>query len=349
MKFIILGDLHCGVKSGSPTYAKYFNKFFTEVLYPYMLDNGINTIFQLGDVFDSRTNLHYRAYHINKPVWFDMLEEHDFKMHILLGNHDINMKESCAINSPSLLLREYIEFGSVIVHDKPTTVTLDNTTIDIVPWICNENRSEITQFINRKDKADLLLGHLELAGFPMQKGMTPINHGDDMNMFTNYEAVFSGHYHTRSINENIHYVGTPYEITWADCDDMKGFHEFDTETRVIKFIRNPNVMHVKLYYNDGCDIDPSHYYHKNIKLYVQSKSDLMVYDNFIDSIRSIDTFDFTIIESDIGDYSSDQDDSIDITDTITIINNYINGLPGLKIKDKVADYMNKIYMEAASL
>jgi hypothetical protein len=43
---------------------------------------------------------------------------------------------------------------------------------------------------------------------------------------------------------NISYLGTPYEITFADVNEKKGFHVFDTETRVMEFVPNEN----KLFY-----------------------------------------------------------------------------------------------------
>ena len=39
--------------------------------------------------------------------------------------------------------------------------------------------------------------------------------------------------------ENIYYMGTQYQITFADLSETKGFHILDTNTREIEFIENP--------------------------------------------------------------------------------------------------------------
>src|SRR5690606_25923742 len=102
---------------------------------------------------------------------------------------------------------------NVKMVSEPCTVDEDGVSIDIIPWLCKENKKEIEDFIS-KSKSDVLLGHLELAGFDMMRGVKS-DHGDDAKMFSRYMSVISGHYHTRSIQGNIHYLGIPYELTWA--------------------------------------------------------------------------------------------------------------------------------------
>ena len=89
------------------------------------------------------------------------------------------------------------------------------------------------------------MGHLELQGFYVNKHLVMDDHGMDSNIFSKFEKVFSGHYHTRSDNGKIFYLGNPYEMYWTDVNDIRGFHIFDTETLIHTPVNNP----YKLFYN----------------------------------------------------------------------------------------------------
>ena len=56
-KFIILGDVHFGKYKSDPVFLENQISFFKEQLIPYMKQNNISHIFQLGDLFDNRKTL----------------------------------------------------------------------------------------------------------------------------------------------------------------------------------------------------------------------------------------------------------------------------------------------------
>jgi DNA repair exonuclease SbcCD nuclease subunit len=89
-------------------------------------------------------------------------------------------------------------------------------------------------------------------------------------IFDKFDLVFSGHYHHRSSDKHIHYLGNPYELTWQDYNDPRGFHLFDTDTRTIDFIRNPHTMFARVEYDDKevepIDIDKVDLKDKYVKL-----------------------------------------------------------------------------------
>ena len=132
---ILLGDLHLGARNGSSHFSTYFNKFFTDVLFPYMKKNKITHIIQLGDLFDNRTNLSYKAFHACKDIWFKQMGEHGFTMEVLIGNHDTTYRHTLEINSPELLLGEY---KHIDVITSATQKNYDGMNIDIIhPWDTN--------------------------------------------------------------------------------------------------------------------------------------------------------------------------------------------------------------------
>ena len=348
-KVIILGDTHYGIKSGSSFFANYQISFFNDQLFPYMVKNGINTIFQLGDLFDHRTSLNLKMYHAIKEGIFESIVRHKFKMHVLVGNHDATLRESITINSVENLLGGYIESGVIIPYSKASTVKVGSTVFDIIPWICNENRNEIHKFISRPKIGDILLGHLEIQGAEMQKGV-PGHGGLPLETFDRYSHVLSGHYHTRSFlnGKKINYVGTPYELNFGDSEDPRGFTIYDTETKEFDFVENTNPIFIKLKYNDGCSVNIPSLEGKLIRLYVHKKTNQIKFDNFIGMLKAVNPQDLSIIENMESVSGVKIDESIEIEDTHQIISTYIDNLETNLDKTKIKKYISELFLEAVN-
>lgn len=347
-RIILLGDLHLGARNASNHFSEYFNKFFTDVLYPYCKKHDVKQILQLGDLFDSRTQLTYKALHKSRDIWFKQMGEAGIKMTVLLGNHDICYRHTLSINSPELLLGEY---DHITIVNEPTQMDIDGIKFDIVPWICDENKKDIAKFMGRKDKGSVLLGHFELAGFPQHKG-DQSNTGKNtfnMSLFEGYSLVFSGHYHTRSEKGNITYTGIPYEITWADYADPKGFVVYDTVTKQYEFVNNPYTMFEKVYYSNGSTTNIKKLKGKIVKIIVAEKKDPVAYERWLDSIRLVVPYEMNIIEAGVISMDGELDDSIQIEDTPTLIKEYISGIDTTVEKEDLIKYMHSLYQEALTL
>ena len=246
MKLCILGDTHFGARGDSLDFHKYFRKFYNDVFFPYLKENNITTIIQMGDLFDRRKYINFNSLYLSRKYFFDELIANDLHMYTLIGNHDVSFKNTLEVNSPSLIIGDY---QNIKVIQDFETITLDDLSIDVVPWICDENESEIFNKI-KKSKSDICFGHFEIAGFEMDRGNI-CDTGIDKKLLNRYDVVLSGHFHHKSSDGNITYVGTPYEMTWADYSDLKGFHIFDTETREMVFVKNPYTMFNKILYDDS--------------------------------------------------------------------------------------------------
>lgn len=348
-KIAILGDLHLGMRIGSNHFSQHANKFFSEVFYPYLVEHEIKEVIQLGDVFDSRTSLSVKAYKACKSTWFDPLVEHDIHLTALLGNHDIFHKSSLQVNTPELFLGGEYE-NNITVVSSPIVINKYGTTFAMVPWICDENREDVFNFMSRDHVADVCCGHFEIVGFDMSRGI-PGNGGLPRDLFDKFEQTWSGHYHTKSYDEyhRIQYVGTPYEITFADMHDPKGFHVFDTETRQLEFIYNPNTMFDRIIYNEGWHGDVATMSGKSVKLVVEKKTDLYAFDRFVDSVKLANVYDLKIIEN-FGELANvDVDGNIHVEDSVSIINAYVDNLTTSVDKTRLKDYLAGLYNEAVAL
>ena len=346
MKIAILGDTHFGVRGDSLKFHDYYQKFYNNVFFPYIRENNIKEVFQLGDLFDRRKYINFNTLALSKQYFFDQIAALDLNFYTLLGNHDIFWKESLEVSSTGLVLGEYDKYITLI--DKPEAIKFeDGTTIDMIPWICKENQKEVFEFID-KSKSDLCFGHFEIAGFPMYKGMVG-HHGLSHEMFAKYERVLSGHYHTRSKQENIEYIGTPYEMTWQDYNDPRGFCIFDTETRELEFIRNPYTIHEKITYDDkNQDLDASiiDIKDKYVKVAVINKTDLYKFDQFINELYTKDAHEIKIIE-DFSEFNDGEiSTEINIEDTMSILSNYVDSVETDENKEEIKSTLKELYLEA---
>jgi len=345
MKIAIVGDTHWGARNSSKIFNDYFIKCWDEFYIPEFQKHGIKHIVQLGDLFDIRK---YTANYILKEVkdkHFNKIRDLGFEYHTLAGNHDLYWRESLEVVTQELVLNEY---NNVFVYTKPDTINIGGTTIDIIPWICKENSSVVFDFI-KNSKSDLCVGHFEFAGFAMYRGQEA-NDGIDNKPFEKYELVMSGHYHTKSRKDNIVYVGTPYEMTWQDFADDKGYHIFDTETRELTFYRNPHTMFSRFEYDEKNveNVDFDQFTGKYVRLVIVKKTDLYNFDIFMQKVYAANPIEVKIIE-DLSDLQNGTiDDNINLEDTSTILANYIDNLDITTNKDSLKAYMRVLYNEAVN-
>ena len=231
MKVAIITDQHFGCRKNSKVFHDYFLKFYNDVFFPTLEKEGITTVIDMGDTFDSRKGIDFAALAWSKVNYFDRLEKLGCTVHTIVGNHTAYYKNTNEVNAIDLLLREY---DNIHIYSEATEIKVDKLDVLLVPWINNENEKNTLKLIE-KTNCPVTMGHLELKGFRIHRGYV-MESGTDCNLFKKFERVYSGHYHTRSSQDNIYYLGNPYEIYWNDLEDTRGFHIFDTDTREMKKI-----------------------------------------------------------------------------------------------------------------
>lgn len=345
-KIAILGDTHFGVRNDLTVFHSHFEKFYTSML-DTLEEQGVTTLIQVGDLFDRRKYINFYTLSESRRYFFDQLQARGIKMITLVGNHDIYWRESLSVNSADMLLRDY---DNIEVVSQPQTLPLGTTTIDIIPWIAADNQHEIAQFI-RDSKSDLCFGHFEIAGFAMYRGMEA-HDGLSMDMFEKYEHVFSGHYHTRSQKGNITYVGTPYEMTWQDYNDPKGFHIFNINTRQLEFFPNGNTIFARVDYDDTCDVVDLDAFSLRgcfVKLVVTNKTDLYKFDQFVNKLYTKGCYEIKIVE-DLSEFNEGAiDEEIDLEDTMDVLSNYIDSIETDADKERIKSFMKSLYIEAVNI
>jgi DNA repair exonuclease SbcCD nuclease subunit len=318
MKIAIITDTHYGARKGSKYLHDYFELFYKNVFFPYLEENKIDIVIHMGDAFDSRKSIDYQSLEWAKRVVFDPLS--DYETHMIIGNHDCYYKNTNNVNSPELLL---VDYPNITTYSSPKTVNIGGLDVLMLPWICSENYEQSLQEIE-KSKAKIVVGHLELNGFRATRGHM-MEDGMEVNIFNKFDKVFSGHFHTRSNDGKIFYLGNPYEMFWNDVNDDRGFHILDTETLTHTSINNPYKLFYNIYYDDTNYklFNTTEYENKIVKVIVRKKTKPKQFEKFIDKLYSAGIHELKIIENfeiqESEDFKVDEDEN-----TISILNRYID-------------------------
>jgi DNA repair exonuclease SbcCD nuclease subunit len=353
MKIAIVTDMHIGVRGDSKIFLDHQERFFSKVFFPYLDENNIDIVFDLGDTFDRRKYINYHSLKQGREFFFDELAKRNIKYHALVGNHTTYYTNTNEINSMDLLLREYPNFK--IYEHEAEELVLGSTKFLMVPWITKENYESILEKISNTD-ASVLMGHLEVKGFEMLKG-TICTHGLDMSVFNSFENVYSGHFHHPSKYSNIEYLGAPYEMTWSDYQGRRGFHVFDTETKDLTRIQNPYRIFHKIDYDDSdltideiTNLETHMLQDTYIKVIVKNRTNAYLYDLFMNKLAEAGAADIKSIDDSMNLESVGAEEIMDETkDTKEILHNYIDSLETNVNKNKVKSLVDELYIEAMNL
>ena len=319
MKVAIITDQHFGARKGSKFLHEYFKKFYDDVFFPYLKKHKIKTVIDMGDTFDNRRSIDLWSLEWAKENYYDRLEEMGITVHTIVGNHTAYYKDTNSINSVDLLLKQY---KNVKIYSECTEVMIDRLQVLFIPWINAENLESSVESIKVSNSV-CAMGHLELNGFRAHRGHV-MEEGMACDVFEKFDKVFSGHYHTRSDNGRIFYLGNPYEMFWNDVNDPRGFTIFDTETLEHTHINNPYRMFYNIYYEDTPNqlFNFQEYEGKIVKVIVRKKTNPKDFEKFIDKLYSVGVQDMKIIENfqitESEDFEVDEEEN-----TISILNRYI--------------------------
>jgi hypothetical protein len=339
----ILTDTHWCARKSSKLFQDYFELFYKNVFFPTLEQYGITTVIHMGDAFDSRKSIDFAGLDWTRRVVLEPLSQ--YVVHLITGNHDCYFKNSNKVNSPELLLSEY---KNIKTYSEPTEIKVGNLSILLLPWINSENSEKSLRMI-QKTKCSVSMGHLELNGFSPYRGHI-MDSGMDANIFSNFKKVFSGHYHTRSDNGTVYYLGNPYEIYWNDVNDTRGFTIFDTETLEHFPVDNPYRMFYNIYYEDTPfqTFDIREYENKIVRVIVRKKSNQKDFEKFIDKLYTANIAELKIVEN-FQIQESEQFEAFESEDTFSILQRYVNESECELDKSTITNILEEVYKEALEL
>ena len=345
MKVAIITDQHFGCRKNSKLFHDYFLKFYNDIFFPTLEKEGISVVVDMGDTFDSRKGIDFSALAWAKNNYYDRLKDMGIHVHTIVGNHTAYYKNTNDVNAVDLLLREY---ANVTVYSEATEIKLDKLGVLFIPWI-NQDNEEKTHKLIKKTTCKCAMGHLELHGFRVNKHVV-MEHGMESELYQKFQKVFSGHYHTRSDNGTVFYLGNPYEMFWSDVNDKRGFTIFDTETLEHTPVNNPYRLFYNIFYEDDSHqtFDTREYENKIVKVVVRKKSNTKKFEKFIDKLYASNVADLKVVENFVVQ-DPEEFEVFESEDTLSILNRYIEEAENALDKSVIQNIMRTTYQEACEL
>ena len=218
MRVALLADLHFGVKKSDGTFQTSQLRFFENQLVSELKEENIDTIIICGDVFDTRQSVNVQTENVVINLFKNTLA--DFKIHIIVGNHDMYHTTSTDVNS----LKVLDLLPNVTVYEQPTEVIFDKQKVLMLPWVTNYEDFETTVLNNY----EYAFAHLDIIGFDMGNRMLSTAGLSISQTIAKIKHTYTGHYHCRSHKEyqdgqTITYIGSPYQVTRIDRGQERGY------------------------------------------------------------------------------------------------------------------------------
>jgi DNA repair exonuclease SbcCD nuclease subunit len=341
-KIYLIGDSHIGL--GYPNsvdkWYKVHQQYFSQFLIPLLKDRvkSGDMILHLGDLFDNRNVIPINLLNYG----MDVVEEISkiAPLHIIIGNHDCWSKSSDEINT----VRPFKWIPNVHIYDKTTQIEFSGLKLCLMPFI--EKRLEQIKLINQNKDSDYLFCHSDLNGCRMH--LTSVSHRNsdkiDIEDFTSFKRVFSGHIHIRQVNKNFEFIGSNFQMDRNDFGDQKGITVLDTETGETEFIANmvsPVFKKVRVVDEDGVQILESL---KDSKDYI----DIAISNNLLISNRKLrrkleiilEKSNFASVEY-IDDITKELQDDEELNESIEIDEETMDISISLDYEDYVKEYILK--------
>jgi DNA repair exonuclease SbcCD nuclease subunit len=125
-----------------------------------------------------------------------------------------------------------------MIYDKLSTLEYNGNKILMMPFI--DKRLEQIKAIDDNKDCDYLFCHSDLNGCRMH--LTSVAHKNsdkiDIENFSGFKGVYSGHIHLVQRNKNFTFVGSIFQMDRNDYGDQKGIFVIDTNDGTEEFIKN---------------------------------------------------------------------------------------------------------------
>jgi DNA repair exonuclease SbcCD nuclease subunit len=253
-KILVIGDSHLGL--GYPNsvdkWFKVHREYFEDFLLP-LIKRELgpdDIIIHCGDLFDNRSVVPINILNYAQ----DLLEQISkiCPMHILIGNHDLYTKSTNDVNTVKL----YKYIPNITVYEEPTKIEFCGKSILMLPWV--EKKEDQINTLKKFSGCDYLFCHSDLNGARMH--LTSVAHKNpdkiDVEEFSGYKNVYSGHIHILQVNKNFTFVGNNFEMDRNDINNQKGIFILDTFIDEEKFVpNNISPKYKKIYIRTQEDIE----------------------------------------------------------------------------------------------
>ena len=244
MRGFVITDTHFGARSNNLDWLSVMMKYFKEEFIPYCRENVRegDVLIHSGDLFDSRQSLNLIVM-CEVIRLFEELSTIFEKMYIIPGNHDVAKKTDNDISSLECIkLIPNLKIIKDYEH-----IQLGNFNTLFMAW---QHTKEKCNQVLLDSTADIVFAHSDFFGVTFD-GVRDIKDGIIFSDIKKFKRVYSGHIHHRQEKDNLLLLGTQYQITRTDGNNVKGFYVIDFDDLDETFIPNfISPKFVKVYVND---------------------------------------------------------------------------------------------------
>lgn len=338
MKVALLTDTHWGVRENKRVFHENFKKFLDQTFFPYCEEHDINTLIHLGDLVHERRQIGGLTLSALRNDFLIPLKEKKWDCYFIVGNHDCFWTNTNVNNAQ----REIVAPFGFKVIDEIDEIKLGKQKLLLISWINKSNNQTIFEAV-KKSKANVVLGHFEFSGFPMYKGHDS-KEGLSPKLFDKFHLVCSGHFHTPSKRDNVVYLGSMGQYTWADYPDKKGFYILDTESLELTFIENPFNMFEVVKYPSSASYNVTDKY---VRIDVESRESEQDFEKFVKALEEQGPISI-LIRDNIEIKKEDLEEESQEGDNLSIIQNIVMS-SSIEHKEEVTQLITEVYLEALNV
>lgn len=176
----------------------------------------LNTIYHLGDVFNSRKSQTLQVL-IDFKMILDNLESEGIVLNLIPGNHD-----KTDYSSEESFLDPFSTHPALVLISRGYSFDLDNDiTLHFAPFFSDEIYRYNLEYCKNEaliDRKNYLFTHIGFEGARMNSGL--IVDGIKPYEVKTFDKVFVGHYHDKQqVGENIHYIGSSLQHNFGETPD----------------------------------------------------------------------------------------------------------------------------------
>jgi DNA repair exonuclease SbcCD nuclease subunit len=213
-KASVFTDIHYGLKSNSLQHNRDCDTFIDWFIDQSKKEN-CETCFFLGDYNHHRAAINIQTLQYSLRGLEKLSRAFD-KVYFLVGNHDLFFRDKRDVHS--------VEWAKHL----PNIILIDDIftagDVTITPWLVGDEYKKLKNISSK-----YLFSHMELPSFLMNAMVAMPDHGElQTSHLTQFDYVFTGHFHKRQQKGNVIYIGNAFPHNYSDVnDDARGMMILD--------------------------------------------------------------------------------------------------------------------------
>ena len=170
MKIAFLNDTHCGIRNSSDVFLKNHEDFYGKVFFPYLLENNITQIIHLGDYYDHRKFINFKAQNANRQMFLNVLKEEGIQGLVLDLRNNGGGSLPTVVEMAGLFIKEgpIVQVRSTgeakeVLEDRDKSIAWDGPLVILVNEI-SASASEILAAAMQDYKRAIVIGSKQTYG-----------------------------------------------------------------------------------------------------------------------------------------------------------------------------------------